>query len=230
VESDPGRASPAIEKESLPGLRRQQEPIPRSARNDTLLEKAADSLHSLRSGTESHGSGAETAPATRVRDLADVVQVAQADAHVMLDVIGHGDSDGDSDQAVPEPERKHRAVAAEQLAQQPSPQEGDRSQHRIGQMRDSKQEGGRKAGQHSVVHHLFETRKEEYLLDVLLDDRPEKIAARMAQRIARAKQSVQGTQTRSPYHDASGNQDRRQDQHRSHLGWGHSESVSAPLP
>src|SRR6516164_374515 len=109
--------------------------------------------------------------------LADVVEVAQPNAHMMLDVIRHRNSNGDSDQAVGEPEWKNCSKAPEQLTQQPSAKKGYRSQHGVRQVSHAEQEGPGKAGQQSVVYHSLEAGEEERLLDVLLNDRPANVSA-----------------------------------------------------
>src|SRR5260370_15929548 len=136
--------------------------------------------------------------------LADVVEVAQADAHVVLQMVGDGDGDGDSDQSVTQPQRQHGAVTPEQFAQQPPSHESDRCQHRIRQMSHTEQKCGREAGQPAAARQLLDAREEERLLNVLLNDCPTKVADGVAHRIARAEQSVHGSQADRSGHHASG--------------------------
>ena len=162
--------------------------------------------------------------------LADIVKVAQADAHVVLDVVGHGDGDGDSDQAVSKAEGKYSAIAAEQLAQHPSAEEGHRSQHGVGQMGHAEQQRRREAGQQTVARHLLEAREEEYLLDVLLNDRPANVTAGVAQRITRAEQSMQRPQPGGAGHQRAGKQNRGTDDQNGEFDGRQAESLKRVSP
>jgi serine/threonine protein kinase len=110
-------------------------------------------------------------------DLVRVHQVAQSHAHVVLDVIGNRDRDRHADQTVRDSERQHRTITNVEFAHEPATGQGHRRKHRVGQVGNAKQAGGDQAGAESALRKALKASQEERLLNDLLDDGPDEIAA-----------------------------------------------------
>ena len=102
-------------------------------------------------------------------DVRVIVEVADAYAHVALDVIGHGDSNTYSQDGVRDPQRIEIAVAKEEHARDEPPHEGERNEKRIRDMCEGEEQRGQHNGERAIAGHAQKAQQKEILEQELLD-------------------------------------------------------------
>ncbi len=103
-----------------------------------------------------------------------IAPIPEADSHVVIDAVGHGERDGQSQQRMHDADRPQVAVTRKYRGEQQSSDECADREHGIGEMRAGKYQGGVDdcpAG----AKHLLEIQEEERLQDELLLERPQAI-------------------------------------------------------
>lgn len=123
-----------------------------------------------------------------------VFEVAEADAHVVVDVVGDGDGEAHAEGSVGEGERVEVAIAQEEEAGTGAPDEGKRHQDRIrdvGCGEENRCEGDGGSACHAEAE---ESKQDEDLQDELLHQRPERVAEDVNGDGERSVERVQGAQ------------------------------------
>ena len=107
-----------------------------------------------------------------------VFEIAEADAHVVVDVVGDGDGEAHAEDAVGESERVEVAIAQEEQAGERAPDQGERDEHRIGDVGDGEEDGGEGDGGVAVHAEAEQAQQDVDLEDELLHQRPERVSRR----------------------------------------------------
>jgi len=125
---------------------------------------------------------------------AGVIDVAEADAHVVMDMVRYCDRQGHPEDAVGEGQRIEVAVALEERTGDGSPYEGKRDEHGVGDMGGGKEDRGQRDGGIATQAEAEETCEDVDLQDELLHQRPEGISAEVGEDGERSVERVEGVE------------------------------------
>ena len=105
-----------------------------------------------------------------------VLEVAEADAHVVMDVVGDGDREAHAEDAVRESQRVEVAIAQEEQAGDRTPNQGERDQNGVRDVGDGEEHGGERDGRSAAHPETKEAQQDVNLQDELLHQRPERVS------------------------------------------------------
>ena len=101
--------------------------------------------------------------------------VSQADAHVVIQLAGNGDGEGDPQYRMRYPQRKEVAVSEEDQAGDQAPQQRCRRKNRVRQMRQREHTYREGDGRRFAVHQTKQAQQKEALQEKLLHEGPDPV-------------------------------------------------------
>jgi hypothetical protein len=123
-----------------------------------------------------------------------VVEVAEADAHVAGDGVGHGDGEAHTEDAVGEGQRIEVAIAEEERAGDGSPYYGERDEDWIRDVGGGEEDRGQRDSWIPQNAEAEEAREDVDLQDELLHQRPERVSQQVCDDGQRSVEGMQGVQ------------------------------------
>src|SRR5271165_667066 len=100
------------------------------------------------------------------------MQIAQSDTHVAVNVIGDGNGETESQNAVSHTQRVEIAIAQEEKAGDDSPDKRDGREQRIGEVGEAEERGSERDALPALPCEAKETRQKIAIDEELLHERP----------------------------------------------------------
>lgn len=121
-----------------------------------------------------------------------VFQIAKADAHVVMNVVGDGDGETHAQDSVRESERVEVAIAQKESAGASTPDEGEPNQQWVGDVGDREEDGRESNGRGAAHAKADEPEQNVNLQNELLHQRPYRVAENVNGDRQRSVERVQG--------------------------------------
>jgi len=141
-----------------------------------------------------------------------VMQVAQSDAHVSMNVIGNSDGETESENAVGHAQRVEIAIAKEEKAGDDSPDKREEGKQRIGDVGKAEEQGSEGDALPAARSEAQEARQKIAVYKELLHERPDEVSRHVGDEgRTLSEETVQGVQAKGQPYGQCGQHEREAD-------------------